>query len=223
MKGSRILATGLLVFAVVALLAFAGVAGAAKPHPANTVFTHGYVYTVNPGQRTAQAVAVRDGKIIYVGSNQGARAFVGKKTEVVDLKGKMLMPSFSDGHAHPQAAVSFLYAANLYGLDGTAGVQGRRSRSSSPPTRPWTPTRGAAGARRRTRASARWSRISSALTSKPMALWSDGHHSLWVNQAALDLAGIDNTTPDPIGGVIERVPGSVVDRPAVRHSVRHAA
>ena len=103
MKGSRILATGLLLVAVVALLAFAGIAGAAKPRPADTVFTHGYVYTVNPGQRTAHAVAVRDGKIQYVGSNRGVRAFVGKKTEVVDLKGKMLMPSFADGHAHPSA------------------------------------------------------------------------------------------------------------------------
>jgi hypothetical protein len=51
------------------------------------------------------------------------------------------------------------------------------------------------------------------LTSKPMALWSDGHHSLWVNQAALDLADIDNTTPDPTGGVIERVPGTEVTDP----------
>ena len=119
MKGSRILATGLLVVAVVTLLAFASVAGAKKPRSADTVFTHGYVYTVNPGQRTAQAVAVRGDKIMYVGSNRGARAFIGKKTKVVDLKGKMLMPSFSDGHAHPSAAVSFLYAANLYDVSGT--------------------------------------------------------------------------------------------------------
>ena len=137
-----------------ALLAFAGVAGAKKPHTADTVFKNGYVYTVNPGQRTAKAVAVRDDKIIYVGSNQGARAFIGKKTEVVDLKGKMLMPSFSDGHAHPSAAVSFLYAANLYAVSGTAAYQAALA-SSSPPTPTSRPIRAAAGARRRTRASVR--------------------------------------------------------------------
>ena len=208
MKGSRILATGLLVLAVVALLAFAGIAGAAKPHPADTVFTHGYVYTVNPGQRTAQAVAVRDGKIIYVGSNQGARAFAGKKTKVVNLKGKMLMPSFSDGHAHPQAAVSFLYAANLYGLESTQAYKDALATFIT--DNPTLDAYQGSG----------WSEASypgvgplatdlASLGSKPIALWSDGHHSLWVNQAALDLAHIDGTTPDPIGGVIERVAGTV--------------
>jgi predicted amidohydrolase YtcJ len=208
MKGSRILATGLLVLAVMALLAFAGIAGAAKKSPANTVFTHGYVYTVNPGQRTAQAVAVRGGKIIYVGSDQGARAFVGKNTKVVDLKGKMLMPSFSDGHAHPQAAVSFLYAANLYAVSGTAAYQAVLAEfiAANPDLAAYQ--------------GSGWSEAAypgigprkedlAALTAKPMALWSDGHHSLWVNQAALDLAHIDGNSPDPIGGVIERVPGTV--------------
>ena len=212
MKGSRVLATGLLLGAVVTLLAVAGAAVAAKPHTAGAVFTHGYVYTVNPGQRTAQAVAVRDGKIVYVGSNKGVRAFIGKKTEVVDLKGKMLMPSFSDGHAHPQAAVSFLYAANLYGLEGTAAYQAALAQFIA--DNPALDAYQGSG----------WSEAAypgigplkqdlAALTSKPMALWSDGHHSLWVNQAALDLARIDNMTPDPIGGVIERVPGSVATDP----------
>jgi predicted amidohydrolase YtcJ len=212
MKGSRILATALLVVAVGTLLAFAGVAGAKKPRTADTVFTHGYVYTVNPGQRTAQAVAVRGDKIIYVGSNRGARAFIGKKTEVVDLKGKMLMPSFSDGHAHPSAAVSFLYAANLYGLNDTPAYKGALSEFIA--ANPTLDAYQGSG----------WSEAAYpgigplaselvGLTTKPMALWSDGHHSLWVNQAALALAGIDKTTPDPIGGVIERVPGSVATDP----------
>ena len=135
----------------------------------------------------------------------------------------MLMPSFSDGHAHPSAAVSFLYAANLYGLERHCRRTRPRSASSSPRTPTSTPTRGAAGARPRTRASVRWPPTWSGSTTKPMALWSDGHHSLWVNQAALTLAGIDNTTPDPIGGVIERVPGSVATDPPVRHAVGHPA
>ena len=47
-------------------------AAAAKNKPADTVFKNGYVYTVNPGERVAQAVAVKDGRIVFVGSNQGA-------------------------------------------------------------------------------------------------------------------------------------------------------
>ncbi len=212
MKGSRIVAVGVLLAALIVVLAFAGVAGAVKPRTADTVFKNAYVYTVNPGQRTAHAVAVRGAKIQYVGSNQGVRAFIGKGTKVVDLNGKMLMPSFSDGHAHPSAAVSFLYAANLYGLDGTAAY--KQALADFIAANPALDSYQGSG----------WSEAAypgigplkadlADLTTKPMALWSDGHHSLWVNQAALDLAEIDNTTPDPIGGVIERVPGSKVTDP----------
>jgi predicted amidohydrolase YtcJ len=212
MKGSRIVAVGVLLAAVIAVLALSGVAGAKKPRTADTVFKNAYVYTVNPGARVAHAVAVRGGKIRYVGSNQGVRAFIGKGTKVVDLDGRMLMPSFSDGHAHPSAAVSFLYAANLYGLQGTAAYKTALGEFiAANPTLDSYQGNG-------------WSEAAypgigplktdlADLTSKPMALWSDGHHSLWVNQAALDLAGIDNTTADPIGGVIERVPGSVASDP----------
>ena len=207
MKENRVVAAGLLVCAVIAVLAFAGAAGAKKPRAADTVFKNAYVYTVNPGHRTAHAVAVRAGKIQYVGSNRGVRAFVGKGTKVIDLKGKMLMPSFSDGHAHPSAAVSFLYAANLYGLEDTDAY--RQALSDFIAENPTLESYQGSG----------WSEAAypgigplkadlEGLTTKPMALWSDGHHSLWVNQAALDLAGIDGTTEDPIGGVIERIPGS---------------
>jgi predicted amidohydrolase YtcJ len=124
----------------------------------------------------------------------------------------MLMPSFADGHAHPSAAVSFLYAANLYGLDGTAAY--KTALADFIAANPTLDAYQGSG----------WSEAAypgigplkadlEGLTTKPMSLWSDGHHSLWVNQAALDLAGIDNTTADPIGGVIERVPGSVVTDP----------
>ena len=212
MKGSRIVAVGVLLAALIVVLAFAGVAAAKKPRTADTVFKNGYVYTVNPGQRTAHAVAVRDGKIRYVGSNRGVRAFIGKKTEVVDLKGKMLMPSFSDGHAHPQAAVSFLYAANLYGLDGTEAYKAALAEfiAANPTLEAY---QGSGWSEAAYPGIGPLKEALEGLTTKPMSLWSDGHHSLWVNQAALDLAGIDNTTPDPIGGVIERVPGSEVTDP----------
>lgn len=209
MKGSRLVVAGVLVVAIVALLAFAGVAGAKKPHPADTVFKDAYVYTVNPGARVAHAVAVRDGKIRYVGSNRGVRAFIGRRTEVIDLDGKMLMPSFADGHSHPSAGVSFLYAANLYGLGALqAYKQAMADFIALNPTLESYQGNG-------------WSEalfpgigpLASELdqvdATKPIALWSDGHHSLWLNSAALEVAGIDGATPDPIGGVIERIPGSV--------------
>ena len=213
MKGSRVLATGLLVVAVVALLAFAGIAGAKKPRPADTVFTHGYVYTVNPGQRTAQAVAVRGDKMMYVGSNRGVRAFIGKKTEVVDLKGKMLMPSFSAWVLPPVGRGQLPLRREPVRRERHAGVQGQLSVRSSPRTPISSAYQGSGWSEALYPGIGPLASELVGLTTKPMALWSDGHHSLWVNQAALTLAGIDNTTADPIGGVIERVPGSVATDP----------
>ena len=97
-----------LVVVVAMLLAPAAAQASGKClfKPADTVFKNGYVYTVNPWQPTAQAVAVRDGKIIYVGCNQVAMWTVGPKTNVVDLHGKMMMPGLEDGHTHLQGFIA---------------------------------------------------------------------------------------------------------------------
>ena len=76
---------------------------AAKPKPADTVFLNGYVYTVDAHDSTAQALAVSDGKIVYVGDDAGARAMSGSKTKTIDLGGRMVMPGLIDGHMHPQS------------------------------------------------------------------------------------------------------------------------
>jgi predicted amidohydrolase YtcJ len=69
--------------------------------PADSVFHNGYVYTVDSKNSVQEAVAIRDGKIVYVGTNVGVKRFIGKKTVVLDLGGRMLMPGLVDGHMHP--------------------------------------------------------------------------------------------------------------------------
>jgi predicted amidohydrolase YtcJ len=154
-------------------------------------------------------VAIRAGKITYVGSNTGVKAYIGAKTRVTDLKGRMLMPSFAEAHCHVSSAVSFLYAVSLCGLGSLADYQAAVAQFAT--DNPALESIQGNG----------WSEalfpgigplkgdLDSVVSDRPVALWSDGHHSLWVNSAALDLAGIDGNTPDPIGGVIERVPGTV--------------
>jgi imidazolonepropionase-like amidohydrolase len=88
----------------VALTAGAALSGPASAFAqtgaADTVFRNGQVLTV-AGRRVAQAVAVSGGQIAYVGSSSGAGAFVGPATEVIDLRGRTLMPGIHDGHMHP--------------------------------------------------------------------------------------------------------------------------
>jgi len=100
-----------LACAVVTLaLMLPGVATARKS-TADTVLTHGFVYTVekhgcSSNVKTAQAVAILNGKIIFVGTDCAAKKYIGPHTKVVDVHGKMVMPGLEDGHFHGQGFVA---------------------------------------------------------------------------------------------------------------------
>ena len=74
---------------------------AATSNAADTVYTNGKIYTVNEAQPWAEAVAIRDGKFIAVGSGDDVAAVTGDSTEVVDLGGAFAMPGIGDTHIHP--------------------------------------------------------------------------------------------------------------------------
>lgn len=70
------------------------------PDPADLLLLNGYVYTVDDARSVAQAVAVRDGLILAVGSDAGLQPLRGPDTEVIDLRGRMLLPGLQDAHVH---------------------------------------------------------------------------------------------------------------------------
>src|SRR5262245_62454223 len=67
---------------------------------ADTIYTNGEVITVNDAKPSAEAVAVKDGKILDVGARDDVMRYQGASTEVVDLKGRTMVPGFVDGHSH---------------------------------------------------------------------------------------------------------------------------
>jgi hypothetical protein len=67
---------------------------------ADLVVHNGTVYTVDPKMPVAQAVAVADGRIVFVGDDEGARKWIGDGTQLLDLKGKIMTPGFIEGHGH---------------------------------------------------------------------------------------------------------------------------
>ena len=203
---------GALLTLLVAALVLLPAAAAAKNKPADTVFKNGYIYTVNPGARAAQAVAVMDGRIVYVGSNQGANAFVG----AVD-QGRQARRQDDAAGLHRLA-----HPLQLHRQDALLGgaqrhrrharvVPQRTSARSRPPTR--TPRRSGvpAGATPSLPTSGPWPgdhSTPSCPTSRPRSCPRTGTRT-GVNTKALELAGIDGSTPDPAGGKIERLPGTV--------------
>src|SRR5689334_20364945 len=80
---------------------------------ADRVYRNGTVFSADARRTIAEAVAIREGRIVYVGSNEGVAPFIGRSTEVVDLKGRFLMPGLVDGHMHPLEGGLALRKCNL--------------------------------------------------------------------------------------------------------------
>lgn len=72
---------------------------------ADTIYKNGKIYTVNPAQPWAQAVAIKAGRFVAVGSNYDVEVWIGSKTEVIDLEGGFVMPGIYDMHQHPDLAL----------------------------------------------------------------------------------------------------------------------
>jgi predicted amidohydrolase YtcJ len=76
--------------------------------PADLILQNGVIWTVDSQNSIAQAVAIRDGKFVAVGSNRDALRFRGSRTQVIDLRGRFVTPGFNDNHVHFASAAQFL-------------------------------------------------------------------------------------------------------------------
>lgn len=218
-KFSRLL---LLVLIIFALVDFNFFGQQNDPAAASLVLKNGFIYTVD-GQRTvAEALAVKDGKIIYIGSNGEAGRYIGKGTEMIDLGGRMVLPGFIDSHCHPAyGAAHELFDVMFTGLNSIAEYQKAiRDFAAKHPDakfikgRGWKNTLfGKTGPDKRI--------IDEIIPDIPVALDDEGGHATWVNSLTLKLAGITKETKDLRGGVIERDPLSGEATGTLREGAAH--
>ena len=89
-------------------LTFVGSTSAQSPQAADLILHNGTIWTVDAQNSTAQALAVKDGKFIAVGSNPTVLKLRGPKTTVIDLRGRFVTPGFNDNHVHFASAAQFL-------------------------------------------------------------------------------------------------------------------
>src|SRR5436190_21517739 len=75
-----------------------------EPAAADLVLLNAAVYTVDAARRWAEAIAVRDGRIVAVGTDEQIRALVGPKTQALNCDGRMVLPGFQDSHCQPPAS-----------------------------------------------------------------------------------------------------------------------
>ena len=175
----------------------ASAADKAKDIKADVVYRNGFVYTVDSVLSHAEAFAVKEGKFIAVGSNDDMKAFIGKDTKTVDLKGKMVMPGLVDAHIHALRGA-------LTSLGRLLSHRLRRSTRSRPRSRSTSPTRNskrASGSKAPSGPSTTKNLMPKMLDEvspdNPVFLHDWTNHLGWVNTAALKAAKITKDTPDP--------------------------
>jgi predicted amidohydrolase YtcJ len=180
---------------------------------ADVVFTGGAVYTADstgrrlvPAGPPPQAVAVRGDRIIAVGDadDRGLADLAGPRTEVVDLRGRALLPGFQDAHVHPAWAGVTMMGCNLIGTATLDEALARISAyAASHADREWI-----AGSGWRMewfdRGTPSRELLDQVTGGRAAYLTNRDGHGAWVSSRALELAGIDTGTPDPPDGRIER-------------------
>lgn len=117
--------------------------GARAERPADLLLTGGKVWTADAATPLAEAVAVRDGKVVFVGSDAETAAWRGPKTEVIPLGGRLVTPGFEDAHLHLMSGARNLERVDLSGEATLAGLQERIRRfAAANPRSPWVVGRG---------------------------------------------------------------------------------
>ena len=192
------------LFAILALPAPA-ITAQTQRSPADLVITGARIYTVDPNRPTAEAVAVRGGKVVFVGNLRGAQALIGPNTEKWDLAGKTIVPGVVDAHGHLLGLGQALRTVDLVGTKSYDEIVQRVvAWAAKVPAGEWIRGRG-------------WDQndwadtrfpsheaLSRALPNNPVYLTRVDGHAAFVNAKALDIAAVTAATKDPDGGRLIR-------------------
>ncbi len=172
---------------------------------------NGNIYTVNEHQPRAEAIAVSGGTITAVGNNDDILRLKGKGTRVIDLAGKTVTPGLIEGHAHFMGVGYAKLQVDLIGVRSyEALIERVKNASGKVPPGTWITGRGWH--------QDKWDSISGgavegfpvhlllsrAVPDHPVYLTHASGHAIFVNAKAMEIAGIDEQTPDPEGGEIIR-------------------
>ncbi|GIN90515.1 hypothetical protein J22TS1_15660 [Siminovitchia terrae] len=174
---------------------------------ADLILYNGSIYTIDNDKSRAEALAITGSEILIVGTNEDVKAFEGDNTQLIDLKGKMVLPGFFDSHAHvSMGGAEALFTVDLNDCESQqeAADAVKKYLDDKPDIEViigvgWGNAIGTGSGPRK-------EILDNIVPTVPVCLYSEDHHSLWVNSKALEIAGIGKETINPKGGVIERDP-----------------
>lgn len=192
------------------LLALGATATHAAPAERATIWSGGPIITMaGDTAETAEALAVRDGKIIAVGSLESVRKAAGKKADSVDLKGQTLLPGFIDAHGHVSsvgqaASLAALAPPPVGKVDSIAALQAALRAYTPPKGMPMIIGNGYDDSQLAERRHPNRHELDAVYPDTPAIIIHASGHFAVMNSAMLKLAGITAETPNPPGGVIRR-------------------
>jgi len=188
-----------------ALAAFAPAAIEAQAK-ADLVLVNGKIYTVDNARPIASALAVRGGRVLFVGSDAEARVLANASTRVIDLNGKTVIPGIVDAHAHLLGLGNTLARVNLAGSTSYDEVIDR-VKGFSKDVKPgeWILGRGWDQNRWTSKEFPTHDALSRAFPNNPVVLTRIDGHALLANAKAMELARVSAATADPEGGRIMRL------------------
>lgn len=210
MGGSLKRSYGMAAVAAILLASAFPAPSHAQERAADLILRNGAIYTADAADRIVEAVAIRDGRIVYVGSNTGVGAFEGPDTRIVDVKGRMVMPGLVDSHMHPIFGGQLLRQCNLnYApLTERQFLEQIQACLDAEPDAPADKLLTVGGWYRQYMQPAGTEVDRTTLdrlrTRRPILVLNRDGHSKLANSRALELAGVADGTPNPPGGSIIR-------------------
>ena len=169
---------------------------------ADWILTGGKFFTVDDRQPWAQAIAIKDGRFLYVGSEAGVAEFVTESTRKTELAGRLVIPGIVDGHTHPGYIDLERYGAELPETNPGEFLNAVGEYAESHPDEEWIrlccwPNKwyvsGKEGPRKED--------LDAVVPDRPVWIASSAWHSVWLNSVALEKLGVNSSTPDPRPGV----------------------
>lgn len=176
---------------------------------ADLVLLNGRVITVNPKMPRAGAVAVKDGKIVGVGTDQAIRRLVGQGTRTIDLKGRAVLPGFIDAHNHLWGfgvALSQVDCRSPPVKSVKEIVKKIGERAAKTPEARWVVGWGYDDTKLEERRHPNRRDLDTVALNNPVMIRRTCGHTCVVNSRALELVGYRADTPQPEGGEIEKDP-----------------
>ena len=173
---------------------------------ADLVLTNGHIYTVDNARPQVSALAVRDGRVLFVGSDAEAKALAGPSTQVIDLRGAAVYPGFTDAHAHLLGLGNMLQRVNLAGSKSYDEVIARvKAWAKDVKPGEWIQGRGWDQNRWPVKEFPTHEELSRAFPNNPVVLDRIDGHALLANARAMELAHVTAATRDPAGGRMVRL------------------